>query len=157
MGRSARLYIDEIVARHGVRVSIISDHGGRFISRFWYTLQKAVGTRLNMRMTYYPQTDRQSEHIIQTLKDMLRASPVLWAGIGEVWSIGPELVQETTNKEYWTDANMHVPLEEIKVRGKPTSDKSAKRISRVARWPRADACPARQMVKSGFADLSYRL
>ncbi|GJQ92767.1 hypothetical protein Tco_0003906 [Tanacetum coccineum] len=72
-------------------------------------------------------------------------SPVLWAEIGEIQSIGPELVQETTNKvilikeklkaardcqkgyvgnrrkhlelklEYWTDANMHVPLEEIKV------------------------------------------
>nr|GEZ25582.1 hypothetical protein [Tanacetum cinerariifolium] len=42
-------------------------------------------------------------------------SPVLWAEIGEIRSIGPELVQETTNKENWTDANMNVPLEEIKV------------------------------------------
>ncbi|GJV29674.1 hypothetical protein Tco_1386122 [Tanacetum coccineum] len=63
--------------------------------------------------------------------------PILWAEIGEIRSIGPELVQETTNKlilikeklkrleivkramlaigEYWTDVNMYVPLEEIKV------------------------------------------
>ncbi|GKG49957.1 putative reverse transcriptase domain-containing protein, partial [Tanacetum coccineum] len=33
--RLARLNIDEIVARHGVPVSIISDHDGRFTSRFW--------------------------------------------------------------------------------------------------------------------------
>ncbi|GKA32866.1 putative reverse transcriptase domain-containing protein [Tanacetum coccineum] len=61
---------------------------------------------LNMRMTYHPQMDGQSERTIQTLKDMLRAcvidfywwSYVLWAEIGEIRSIGPELVQETTNK-----------------------------------------------------------
>ncbi|GJX76251.1 hypothetical protein Tco_0323062 [Tanacetum coccineum] len=46
---------------------------------------------------------------------LVTRSPVLWAEIGEIWSIGPELVQQTTNKEYWMDADMHVPLEEIKV------------------------------------------
>ncbi|GJX40086.1 zinc finger, CCHC-type containing protein [Tanacetum coccineum] len=100
---------------------------------------------LNMRTTYHPQTDGQSERTIQTLKDMLRASHVLWVEIGEIQSIRPELVQETTNKvilikeklkeardcqkiyvgnmrkhlelklEYWTDANLHVHFEEIKV------------------------------------------
>ncbi|GJS77762.1 putative reverse transcriptase domain-containing protein [Tanacetum coccineum] len=68
--RLARLYIDEIVARHGVPVSIISDRDGRFTSRFWHTLQKALGTRLDMSMTYHPQTDGQSERTIQTLEDM---------------------------------------------------------------------------------------
>ncbi|GJU96739.1 putative reverse transcriptase domain-containing protein [Tanacetum coccineum] len=115
MEKLARLYIDQIVAGNGVPVSIISDHDGRF-------------------------TSRQSERIIQTLKDMLRAcvidfggswdvhlplaefsynnsyhssircapfealygrmcrSPVLWAEIRESRLIGPELVQETTDK-----------------------------------------------------------
>ncbi|GJY48227.1 putative reverse transcriptase domain-containing protein [Tanacetum coccineum] len=85
--RLARLYIDEIVARHGVPVSIISDRDGHF-------------------------TSRQSERTIQTLEYMLRAcvidfggnwdvhllSPVLWAKIGESSLIGPELVQETNDK-----------------------------------------------------------
>ncbi|GKE31525.1 putative reverse transcriptase domain-containing protein [Tanacetum coccineum] len=44
MEKLARLYFDEIVARHGVHVSIISDRDGRFTSRFWQTLQKALGT-----------------------------------------------------------------------------------------------------------------
>ncbi|GJW40231.1 putative reverse transcriptase domain-containing protein [Tanacetum coccineum] len=52
--RLAKLYIDEIVARHGVPMPIISDRDGR--------------------------------------------SPVLWAKIGESSLIGPELVQETTDK-----------------------------------------------------------
>ncbi|GKA58902.1 putative reverse transcriptase domain-containing protein [Tanacetum coccineum] len=46
--RLARHYIDKIVARHGVPVSIISDRDGRFTLRFWQTLQKALGTRLDM-------------------------------------------------------------------------------------------------------------
>ncbi|GKD91507.1 putative reverse transcriptase domain-containing protein [Tanacetum coccineum] len=40
--RLARIYIDEIVARHGVPVSIISDRDGRFTSRCWQTVQKAL-------------------------------------------------------------------------------------------------------------------
>ncbi|GJS81872.1 putative reverse transcriptase domain-containing protein [Tanacetum coccineum] len=48
MEKLSRLYINETVARHGVPVSIISDQDGRFTSRFWQTLQKALGTRLDM-------------------------------------------------------------------------------------------------------------
>ncbi|GKC69101.1 putative reverse transcriptase domain-containing protein [Tanacetum coccineum] len=71
--RLAKLYIDKIVARHGVPVPIIPDRDGRFTSRFWQTLQKALGTRLDMGTVYHPQTDGQSERTIQTLKVMVRA------------------------------------------------------------------------------------
>ncbi|GJY36712.1 putative reverse transcriptase domain-containing protein, partial [Tanacetum coccineum] len=46
--RLARLYLNEIVARHGVPISIISDRDSRFISRFWQSMQKALVTRLDM-------------------------------------------------------------------------------------------------------------
>ncbi|GKC89516.1 hypothetical protein Tco_1150165 [Tanacetum coccineum] len=69
----AKIYIDEIVTRHGVPVLIISDRDGRFTSRSWQTMQKALGTRLDMSTTYHPQTDGQSERTIQTLEDMLIA------------------------------------------------------------------------------------
>ncbi|GJW14725.1 reverse transcriptase domain-containing protein [Tanacetum coccineum] len=98
MEKLARLYIDEIVARHGVPMSIILDRDGRFTSRFWQTLQKSLGTRLDMSTAYHPQTDGQSEHTIQTLEDMKRVSLVLWAEIGESRLIRSELVQETTDK-----------------------------------------------------------
>ncbi|GJR85306.1 putative reverse transcriptase domain-containing protein [Tanacetum coccineum] len=108
----ANIYIDEILVRHGVHVSIILDRDGRFTSHCWQTVQKALGRRLDMNTTYHPQTDGQSERTIQTLEDMLRAcvidfgalygrkyrSPILWAEIGESSLIGPELVQETTDK-----------------------------------------------------------
>nr|GEU93155.1 reverse transcriptase domain-containing protein [Tanacetum cinerariifolium] len=71
--KHARIYINEVVARHGVPISIISNCDSRFTSRFWQMLQKALGTHLNMSTTYHPQTDGQSERTIQTMKDMLRS------------------------------------------------------------------------------------
>ncbi|GJU98536.1 ribosomal protein L7Ae/L30e/S12e/Gadd45 [Tanacetum coccineum] len=44
----ARIYINEIVARHGVLVSIILDRDGQFRSHLWQALQKALGTRLDV-------------------------------------------------------------------------------------------------------------
>ncbi|GJZ98486.1 putative reverse transcriptase domain-containing protein [Tanacetum coccineum] len=38
-----------------------------------WLLQEALGTQLDMRTAYHPQTDGQSERTIQTLEDMLRA------------------------------------------------------------------------------------
>ncbi|GKC34279.1 putative reverse transcriptase domain-containing protein [Tanacetum coccineum] len=140
MDRLARLYLNEIVARHGVPILIISDRDSRFTSRFWQSMQDALGTRLDMSTAYHPQTDGQSECTIQTLEDMLRVcvldfgvswdvhlslveflynnsyhfsvrcapfealycrkcrSPIMWAEVGEGQLIGPELVQETTEK-----------------------------------------------------------
>ncbi|GKD48606.1 putative reverse transcriptase domain-containing protein [Tanacetum coccineum] len=54
MEKLSRLYIDEIVARHGVPTSIISDRDRCFTSRFWQTMQKALGMRLDMSTTYHP-------------------------------------------------------------------------------------------------------
>ncbi|GKC00433.1 putative reverse transcriptase domain-containing protein [Tanacetum coccineum] len=72
-GKLERIYINEIVARHGVPLSIISDRDGRFTSHLWQALQEALGTKLHMSTAYHPETDGQSERTIQTLEDMLRA------------------------------------------------------------------------------------
>ncbi|GJW97678.1 putative reverse transcriptase domain-containing protein [Tanacetum coccineum] len=96
----ARLYLNEIVARHGVPISIISDHDSRFTSRFWQSMQETLGTRLDMSMAYHPKINGQSEHTIQNLALYGRKcrSPIMWAEVGEGQLIGPELVQETTEK-----------------------------------------------------------
>ncbi|GJS97118.1 reverse transcriptase domain-containing protein [Tanacetum coccineum] len=67
------LYIKEIVSQHRVPISIISDRDSRFTSRFWQSLQSALGTQLDMSTAYHPKTDGQSERTIQTLEDMLQA------------------------------------------------------------------------------------
>nr|GEY47345.1 reverse transcriptase domain-containing protein [Tanacetum cinerariifolium] len=64
---------DKIVCKHGVHVSFIFDRDSLFTSRFWVSLQKALGTQLDLSIAYHPETDGQSERTIQMLEDMLRA------------------------------------------------------------------------------------
>ena len=76
----AQKYVHEIVRLHGVPISIVSDRDPRFTSRFWRSLQEAMGTRLNFSTTFHPQTDGQSERTIQTLEGMLRACVIEFKG-----------------------------------------------------------------------------
>nr|GEY92524.1 putative reverse transcriptase domain-containing protein [Tanacetum cinerariifolium] len=73
LDKLARLYLDKIVARHRVPVSIIYDRDGRFTSNFWRSFQKALGTDISISTAYHPETDGQSKRTTQSLKDMLRA------------------------------------------------------------------------------------
>nr|GEX58663.1 reverse transcriptase domain-containing protein [Tanacetum cinerariifolium] len=108
MDRLPRIYLNEIVARHDVLISFIYDRDSHFTSRFWQTMQDALGTKLDISTAYHSQTDGQSECTIQTLKDMLRACNLdfkrswdvhlLLAKVGEGQLIAPELMQETTKK-----------------------------------------------------------
>nr|GFA81501.1 putative reverse transcriptase domain-containing protein [Tanacetum cinerariifolium] len=93
----AKLYLKEVVARHGIPVSIICDHDPRFASRFWRTLQKALGTNLDMSTAYHPETDGQSERPIQTLEDMLRACMI---DFGKGWVNHLLLVKFSYNNSY---------------------------------------------------------
>ena len=68
----AKLYVKHIVCLHGVPVSIVSDRVSVFTSQFWQQLQEAMGTRLDFNTACHPQTDGQSERMIQKLEDMLR-------------------------------------------------------------------------------------
>jgi len=73
LDRLAQLYVKEIVRLHGIPSSIISDRDPRFTSKFWRSLQEALGTKLHFSTAYHPQTDGQTERINQILEDMLRA------------------------------------------------------------------------------------
>ncbi|GKA85535.1 putative reverse transcriptase domain-containing protein [Tanacetum coccineum] len=94
-----RLYMKEIVARHGIPVSIISDRDSHFTSRVWQSLHKALGTQLNLSTAYHPQTDGQSERTIQTLEDMLRACVI---DFGNGWDRHLPLVEFPYNNSYHT-------------------------------------------------------
>ncbi|GKB35861.1 putative reverse transcriptase domain-containing protein [Tanacetum coccineum] len=82
MEKLARMYLKEVVTRHGIPVSIIYDRDPRFTSNFWRSLEKALGTSLAMSMAYHPETDGHSQRTIQTLKDMLRACVI---DLGNGW------------------------------------------------------------------------
>ncbi|KAI3770814.1 hypothetical protein L6452_01958 [Arctium lappa] len=101
MDKLAKLYIDEVVSRHGVPFSIMSDRDSRFTLNFWDGFQKGLGTRVKLSTTYHPQTDGQSERTIQTLEDMLRSCVIDFRGSWDSHLplfAGPEIVQETADK-----------------------------------------------------------
>nr|GEU53175.1 retrotransposon protein, putative, Ty3-gypsy subclass [Tanacetum cinerariifolium] len=164
MEKLARLYIDEIVARHGMFVSINSDRDGRCTSRFWKTLQKALGTRLDVSTAYHPdgwtkkssklRDDRQKSYADNRRKplefmvgDQVLLKVLPWKGMirfGKKGKLAPRyvgpfeilekighvayrlrLLKELSSvpntfhvsnlKKCLADANLHVPLDEIKV------------------------------------------
>ncbi|GKA75480.1 putative reverse transcriptase domain-containing protein, partial [Tanacetum coccineum] len=99
MEKLARQYLKEVVSRHEVPVSIIFDRDNKFTSHFWKSLNKALGTQLDMSTAYHPQTDGQSERTIQTLKDVLRACVI---DFGKGWDRHLLLVEFSCNNSYHT-------------------------------------------------------
>ncbi|GJY27602.1 retrotransposon protein, putative, ty3-gypsy subclass [Tanacetum coccineum] len=99
MEKLTRQYLKEVFSRHGVLVWKISNRDSRFTSHFWQSLQKALGTQLDMSTAYHPQTDGQSEKTIQTLEDMLRACVI---DFGKGWDRHLPLVEFSYNNSYHT-------------------------------------------------------
>ncbi|GKB47133.1 reverse transcriptase domain-containing protein [Tanacetum coccineum] len=97
MEKLTRLYLKEIVCRHGVPVSIIADRDSHFTSRFCRSLQEALGMNFDMSTAYHPQTDGQSERTIQTLEDMLCACVI---DFGSSWDRHLPLVEFSYNNSY---------------------------------------------------------
>ncbi|GKE50679.1 putative reverse transcriptase domain-containing protein, partial [Tanacetum coccineum] len=116
MDRLARLYLNEIVARHGVPISIIPDRDSRFTSRFWQSMQEALRTHMlracvldferscDVHLSLVEFSYNNSYHSsvkcapYEALYCRKCSSPIMWAEVGEGQLIGPELVQETTKK-----------------------------------------------------------
>ncbi|GJW80016.1 putative reverse transcriptase domain-containing protein [Tanacetum coccineum] len=184
LDKLARLYLREVVTRHGIPVSIICDRDPRFASNFWRSLQNALGTNLDMSTAYQSEnTDgAMRRRTIQTLEDMLRAcaidfgkgwvnhlplvefsynnsyhasikaapfealygrkcrSPVCWTEVGEAQILGPELIQETTEKIIQIKQRMQAARDRQKsyadLKRKPmefqVGDKSHVRVGEVA-------------------------
>ncbi|GJW03604.1 putative reverse transcriptase domain-containing protein [Tanacetum coccineum] len=114
MDKLTRLYMKEVVTRHGIPVSNICDRDGRFTSQFWRSFQKGLGTHLDMSTAYHSQTDEQSKRTIQTLEDIYHTSikaapfealygrkcrsPVCWVKVRDTQLNGPKIIHETTEK-----------------------------------------------------------
>nr|GEX05613.1 putative reverse transcriptase domain-containing protein [Tanacetum cinerariifolium] len=110
----ARIYLKEVVTRHGIPVSIISDRDPRFTSNFWRFLQNALdmlrACAINFGkgwVNHFPLVEfsyNNSYHAsikaapFEALYDRKCHSPVCWTKVGEAQILGPELIQETPEK-----------------------------------------------------------
>ncbi|KAA3474185.1 DNA/RNA polymerases superfamily protein [Gossypium australe] len=99
----AKLYVSEIMRLHGVPVSIISDRDPRFTSRFWKALHEALGTKPNFSTAFHPQSDGQSERVIQILEDMLRGCVIDFKGS---WEDFLPLAEFAYNNSYQSSIQM---------------------------------------------------
>ena len=103
MDRLAELYVDEIVRLHGVPLSIVSDRDLYFTSRFWKDLQSALGTKLKFSIAFHPQTDGQSERLIQVLEDMFRGCVIEFSGS---WDRYIPLIEFSYNNSFQSSIGM---------------------------------------------------
>ncbi|XP_049359244.1 uncharacterized protein LOC125823941 [Solanum verrucosum] len=85
--RLARIYTREVVLLHGVPVSLISYRDHQFTSSFWRPFQDELGTPVDLSTAFHPQTDGQSERMIQALEDMLRACVIDFVAIHPVFHV----------------------------------------------------------------------
>jgi hypothetical protein len=105
----ARLYFHRIVSLHGVPLTIVSDRGSVFMSHFWKTLQKCLGTKHLKSSAYHPQTDGQTERVNQVLEDMLRACVLSFP---EKWDECLPLAEFSYNNSYQESIRM-APFEAL--------------------------------------------
>jgi hypothetical protein len=68
----ARVFVSEVIHFDRIPKNIISYRDSRFTSRFWTSLQSALGTQLNLSTTYHLEIDGQTERVNQVMEDMLR-------------------------------------------------------------------------------------
>ncbi|GAU25740.1 hypothetical protein TSUD_216710 [Trifolium subterraneum] len=105
----AEIYVEQIIRLHGIPSSIVSDRDPKFTSRFWESLQEALGTKLRLSSAYHPQTDGQSERTIQSLEDLLRACVLEQ---GESWDSCLPLIEFTYNNSFHSSIGM-APFEDL--------------------------------------------
>nr|GEX70973.1 reverse transcriptase domain-containing protein [Tanacetum cinerariifolium] len=83
MDKLARIYLKEVVTRHGIPVLIISDRDPRFVSNFWRSLLNALVSR-----------PHHLKHFL--VKSVVH--PCVGPKMEELKILGPKLIQETTEK-----------------------------------------------------------
>jgi transposase InsO family protein len=88
---------------HGVPSRIVSDRGTQFTSRFWKSLHKAMGTKLDFNSAYHPQTDGQIERVNQIVEDMLRACVLTY---GKDWEQSLPYAKFSYNNGYQASLGM---------------------------------------------------
>ncbi|WMV24757.1 hypothetical protein MTR67_018142, partial [Solanum verrucosum] len=98
----AKLYNQEVVRLHRVPVSITSDRGVKFTTKFWKSYEKGLGSELNLSIAFHSQTDGYHYSIqiapYEALYGRRCRSPIGWFEVVEASLIGTDLVHQAMEK-----------------------------------------------------------
>ena len=81
----------------------MSDCDSRFVTRFWQSLQQAMGSELHFNTYFHPKMDNQSKRVIEIVEDMLYACVLDFKGS---WSNHLSLVEFAYNNNYQASIGM---------------------------------------------------
>ncbi|GJY22911.1 putative reverse transcriptase domain-containing protein [Tanacetum coccineum] len=102
MEKLTRQYLKEVVSRHGVPVSIISDRDRKFTSHLWKSLNETLGWDRHLPLVEFSYNNNYHTSIkaapFEALYGQKCRSPICWAEVGDAQLTGPEIIHETTKK-----------------------------------------------------------
>nr|GEZ20928.1 putative reverse transcriptase domain-containing protein [Tanacetum cinerariifolium] len=97
-----RQYLKEVVSKHEVPVSIISDHDEKFTLHFWKSLNKALGWDKHLPLVEFSYNNSYHTSIkvasYKALYGRKCRSPICWAEVGDKQLTGPKIIHELTEK-----------------------------------------------------------
>nr|GEY11430.1 hypothetical protein [Tanacetum cinerariifolium] len=174
MEKLSRQYLKEVVSRHGVSVSIISDRDSKFTSYFWQSLNKALDAQLTGLEIIHKTTEKiiQIKKRIQAARDrqksyadkrrkplefevrdkvMLKVSP--WKGVIQQLS-RVHSTFHVSNLKCFVDEPLAISLDEIRIDDMLNFIKEPVKIMyKEVKWLKQSHIPIVKICLSGNAEV----
>ncbi|GJZ63290.1 reverse transcriptase domain-containing protein [Tanacetum coccineum] len=112
----ARMYLKEVVTRHGIPVLIICDRDPRFASNFWWSLQKALGTNLDIRVVRFGKWGKLNPRYVGPFKVLEKVGSVAYKlELPQEFSRVHNTFHVSNLKKCYSDEPLAVPLEGLHI------------------------------------------
>ncbi len=70
--KTRRLFFTHVFKHHGLPKDIVLDRNPKFMSKFWQTSWKQMGSEVKMNTSFRPQTDGQTKKVNLVIQQFLK-------------------------------------------------------------------------------------